>query len=131
MALLVAGFVVSSLDNLLTGLAWAVTAAFATQFVRGFGIAAMDMAANTLVQRSVDPRMLGRVFGNLYGAIGVAAALSYVAGGHLLDATSQPHHPHSHWRGRNLGHPHRGPDPPIRPPQDPLPGPDDHREIRR
>lgn len=34
--------------------------------------------------------MLGRVFGNLYGGIGAAAALSYVAGGVPLDATSAP-----------------------------------------
>jgi hypothetical protein len=34
--------------------------------------------------------MLGRVFGNLYGAIGVAAALSYVGGSVLLDLTSAP-----------------------------------------
>ncbi|MFF3437081.1 MFS transporter [Streptosporangium sp. NPDC002721] len=88
--LLIAGFAVSGVGNLLTGLAWAVAAAFATQFVRGFGIAAMDVATNTMLQRLVPPRMLGRVFGNLYGAVGVAAALSYVAGGFLLDATSAP-----------------------------------------
>ncbi|MEU4534241.1 MFS transporter [Streptosporangium sp. NPDC023825] len=88
--LLIAGFAVSSVGNLLTGLAWAVAAAFAAQFVRGFGIAAMDVATNTMLQRLVPPRMLGRVFGNLYGAVGVAAALSYVAGGFLLDATSAP-----------------------------------------
>ncbi|WP_329424291.1 MFS transporter [Streptosporangium sp. NBC_01495] len=88
--LLIAGFAVSSVGNLLTGLAWAVAAAFATQFIRGFGIAAMDVATNTMLQRLVPPRMLGRVFGNLYGAIGVAAALSYVGGGFLLDATSAP-----------------------------------------
>ncbi len=34
------------------------------------------------------PTMLGRVFGNLYGAIGIAAGLSYVLGGLLLDLTS-------------------------------------------
>jgi hypothetical protein len=34
--------------------------------------------------------MLGRVFGNLYGAIGVAAAVSYLGGGLLLDATGAP-----------------------------------------
>jgi len=88
--LLIAGFAVSSVGNLLTGLTWAVAAAFATQFIRGFGIAAMDVATNTMLQRLVPPRMLGRVFGNLYGAIGVAAALSYVGGGFLLDATSAP-----------------------------------------
>ncbi|NMO21360.1 MFS transporter [Pyxidicoccus fallax] len=88
--LLLAGFAVSSVGNLLTGLAWAVSAALAMQTVRGLGIAAMDVATNTLIQRVVPPGMLGRVFGNLYGAIGVAAALSYVGGGLLLDATSAP-----------------------------------------
>jgi MFS family permease len=88
--LLVLGFGVSSVGNLLTGLAWAVSAAFAMQTVRGAGIAAMDVATNTLLQRLVPPELLGRVFGNLYGAIGVAAALSYVGGGLLLDATSAP-----------------------------------------
>jgi MFS family permease len=88
--LLVAGFAVSSVGNLLTGLAWAVGAAFALQTVRGLGIAAMDVASNTLVQRLVPGGLLGRVFGTLYGGIGAAAALSYVAGGVLLDATSAP-----------------------------------------
>jgi MFS family permease len=89
-ALLLLGFAVSSVGNLLTGLAWAVSAAFAMQTVRGVGIAAMDVATHTLLQRRVPPEMLGRVFGNLYGAIGIAAALSYVGGGLLLDATSAP-----------------------------------------
>ena len=88
--LLIAGFAVSSVGNLLTGLAWAVAAAIALQAVRGFGLAAMDVASSTLLQRTVPPGMLGRVFGNLYGAIGVAAATSYLAGGVLLDATSAP-----------------------------------------
>jgi MFS family permease len=88
--LLVAGFAVSSAGNLLTGLAWAVAAAFTVQAVRGVGIAAMDVATNTLLPRLVPPAMLGRVFGNLYGAIGVAAALSYVGGSVLLDLTSAP-----------------------------------------
>ncbi len=34
--------------------------------------------------------LLGRVFGSRYGAIGIAAALSYVGGGLLLDHTSPP-----------------------------------------
>ena len=86
--LLLAGFAVSSAGNLLTGLAWAVAAAFALQAVRGLGIAAMDVAATTLVQRIVPPQLLGRVFGSLYGGIGVAAALAYLLGGLLLDRTS-------------------------------------------
>ncbi|MEW2427493.1 MFS transporter [Micromonospora sp. NPDC047644] len=88
--LLIAGFAVSSVGNLLTGLAWAVAAAIALQALRGFGLAAMDVASSTLLQRTVPVGMLGRVFGNLYGAIGVAAATSYLAGGVLLDATSAP-----------------------------------------
>ncbi|MBE1484480.1 MFS transporter [Plantactinospora soyae] len=88
--LLIAGFAVSSVGNLLTGLAWAVGAALLLQAVRGLGIAAMDVATNTLLQRAVPERMLGRVFGNLYGAVGVAAALSYLGGALLLDATSAP-----------------------------------------
>ena len=87
-ALLLAGFAVSSAGNLLTGLAWAVAAAFAVQAVRGLGIAALDVAATTLVQRIVPAQLLGRVFGTLYGGIGVAAALAYLLGGLLLDRTS-------------------------------------------
>jgi MFS family permease len=86
--LLLAGFAVSSAGNLLTGLAWAVGAAFAVQAVRGLGIAAMDVAATTLVQRTVPPDLQGRVFGSLYGGIGVAAALAYLLGGLLLDRTT-------------------------------------------
>jgi MFS family permease len=89
-ALLLAGFAISSAGNLLTGLAWAVAAAFAVQTVRGLGIAAMDVATNTLIQRTVPAEFLGRVFGSLYGAIGVAAALSYLGGGLLLDLTTAP-----------------------------------------
>lgn len=86
--LFVAGLAVSSAGNLLTGLAWAVAAAFTLQTVRGLGIAAMDVGANTLLQRAVPAGMLGRVFGNFYGVIGVAAATSYLLGGLLLDLTS-------------------------------------------
>jgi MFS family permease len=86
-ALLLAGFAVSSAGNLLTGLAWAVAAAFCVQAVRGLGIAALDVAATTLLQRVVPARLLGRVFGSLYGGIGVAAALAYLLGGLLLDRT--------------------------------------------
>jgi MFS family permease len=79
--LLLGGFTVSSLGNLLTGFAWALTAAFIMHTIRGLGIAAMDVAANTLVQRSVPPDLLGRVFGALHGATGVAAAVPYLSAG--------------------------------------------------
>jgi hypothetical protein len=85
---LLLGFGANSAGNLFSGLAWVVAAAFAVQAVRGVGIAAMDVAASTLLQRTVPQARLGRVFGNLYGAIGVAAGLSYVLGGFVLNATS-------------------------------------------
>ncbi|WP_185449861.1 MFS transporter [Kribbella qitaiheensis] len=85
--LLVVGFAVTSAGNLLTGLAWAVWAALALQTIRGLGIAALDVAINTHLQRVVPASMLGRVFGNLYGAIGLAAGISYVFGGLLLQHT--------------------------------------------
>ncbi|WP_329790571.1 MFS transporter [Lentzea sp. DG1S-22] len=84
-ALLVTGFLISSAGNLFTGLAWGVASAFALQAVRGLGIAAMDVAHSTLIQRLVPADRTGRVFGNFYGGIGVAAAVSYVAGGLVID----------------------------------------------
>jgi MFS family permease len=87
-SLLLLGFGLSSAGNLFSGLVWAVAAAFVMQTICGVGISAMDVATNTLIQRLVPPTMLGRVFGNLYGAIGIAAGLSYVLGGLLLDLTS-------------------------------------------
>ena len=86
--LLLVGFAVSSAGNLLTGLVGAVAAAFLVQAVRGLGIAGMDVATHTLLQRIVPPALLGRVLGGLYGAIGVAAALAYLLGGLLLDRTT-------------------------------------------
>lgn len=87
LALLLLGFGISSAGNLLTGLAWAVGAAFLLQTVRGAGLAALDVAVNTLLQRTVPRALLARTFGNLYGAVGVAAGLSYVLGGLLLELT--------------------------------------------
>ena len=85
--LIVAGFGISSAGNLLTGFAWAVGAALALQTVRGLGVAAMDVGVNTHLQRVVPTDLQGRVFGTLYGAIGVAAGLSYALGGALLALT--------------------------------------------
>ena len=86
--LILAGYAVSSLGNLLTGLSFAILAALGFQVIRGFGIAAMDVGHTTAIQRAVPAEMLGRVFSNVYGAVGVAAGLSYVFGGLLLDATN-------------------------------------------
>jgi MFS family permease len=86
--LIVAGYAVTSLGNLLTGTATVILAALGFQVVRGLGIAAIDVGHNTLIQRLIPAHVRGRVFGNFYGAVGVAAGLSYIFGGLLLDATS-------------------------------------------
>jgi MFS family permease len=86
--LVVTGFGISSAGNLATGFAWAVGAALVLQTLRGIGIAALDVGVNTYLQRVVPAALLGRVFGNLYGAVGVAAGMSYVLGGVLLHLTS-------------------------------------------
>jgi MFS family permease len=86
--LIVAGYAVSSLGNLLTGTAAVILAALGFQVIRGLGIAAMDVGHNTLIQRVIPAGLRARVFGNFYGAVGVAAGLSYILGGLLLDATS-------------------------------------------
>lgn len=86
--LLVLGFAVSSLGNLLTGLAWAVATAFGLQLARGVGPSAIDVASTTLFHRRVAPHLLTRAFGNLYAAVGAAAGLSYALGALLLELTS-------------------------------------------
>ena len=83
-SLLVLGYAIGSMGNLLTGLAWAVGVAFVLQTIRGLGIAATDVAAATLIQRGVSREMQGRTFANFYGAIGLAAGVSYIFGGFLV-----------------------------------------------
>ena len=85
--LVITGYAVTSLGNLLTGTATLILAALAFQLVRGLGIAAIDVGHNTLIQRLVPAGLLGRAFSNFSGAVGVAAGLSYIFGGLLLDAT--------------------------------------------
>lgn len=82
------GFAITAGGNLLTAAAPAVAVAVTTQLVRGIGTALVEANVRTLVQRTVPRAVLGRVLANLYGGVGVAAALSYAAGGPLLDATS-------------------------------------------
>jgi MFS family permease len=82
--LLVAGYAVNSLGNLLTGLSGVLLAALALQTIRGLGIAGQDVAASTMIQRAVPRTLQGRTFSLFYGAVGVAAGVSYLMGGLLL-----------------------------------------------
>jgi MFS family permease len=82
------GLAWSSAGNLLTGLAPVLAVAFVMQVVRGGGLSLVDVGTTTLVQRSVPRDLRGRAFANLYGGVGLAAAVSYAAGGPLLDLLS-------------------------------------------
>ena len=84
-AVAVAGFALSSAGNLFTGVAPVLGAAVAAQLARGVGLSLMDVGPATLVQRSAPRHLRGRVFANLYGAVGLAAGASYAVGGPLVD----------------------------------------------
>ena len=85
-AIAVLGFGLCSLGNLFTGLAPVLVLAFVAQVGRGLGASLIDVGTTTLVQRSAPPELRARVFANLFGGVGFAAAISYVAGGALVDA---------------------------------------------
>ncbi len=87
-AAFVAGIAVAGLGNVLTGMAPVLVAAVAAQTVRGVGLAVLETNLQTLAQRGVPRAMLGRVFANVYGAVNLGAAVSLLAGGVLVDATS-------------------------------------------
>jgi MFS family permease len=84
-AIALAGLAVSCLGNVLTGLAPALGLAIAMQAVRGVGNAWVGVGTDTLVQREIAPELRGRVFANLYGGVGIAAGISYVLGGAIVD----------------------------------------------
>ena len=85
---IVAGFTVMATGNLLTAAAPWLAAAFAAQVLRGLAIPLADSHVSTHLQRTTPPHLLGRVLANVYGGVGVAAAVGYLAGGPLVDATS-------------------------------------------
>jgi MFS family permease len=82
------GLALCSIGNLFTGLAPLLVLAFIAQAIRGIGASLIDVGTTTLVQRSAPREIRARVFANLYGGVGLAAAISYVAGGALVDALS-------------------------------------------
>ena len=88
--MLLSGFAVASLGNLLTGPAPGLALVFACQAVRGIGVAVLDVALNTFMLRDTPAHLHGRLFSTLYGLAGVGAALAYLVGGPLVDAVGAP-----------------------------------------
>ena len=84
----VIGAAIGGIGTALTGIAPVLAIAIGFQLVRGLGTALVETNLQTLLQRSVERPMLGRVFANVFGAVNISAAVSVVLGGLLLDATS-------------------------------------------
>jgi MFS family permease len=85
---LVAGFVVTNSASALTGATRIAAIAVLMQVGRGLGISLVEVGHNVAIAREVPAHLRGRVFANLYAALGVAAGIAYAAGGPLVDATS-------------------------------------------
>lgn len=86
--LAVAGLVLSAAGNMLTGLAWAVAVAVATQAARGIGLALLDTGLPAAIARSVPAHLRGRVFAATYGGVSLAAMASSLVGGVTLAVAS-------------------------------------------
>jgi MFS family permease len=85
---LLAGLAVTSSATSLTGVTRIAYVAVLAQVVRGLGISLVEVGHNVAIARGAPAEMRGRVFANLYAALGVAAGISYAIGGPLIDATS-------------------------------------------
>jgi MFS family permease len=84
----IAGVVLQGAGLLAAAAAPTLGVAAGALILAGAGNAFENASADTLVHRAVPAEMLGRVFGNVYGAAYVASTLAYAVSGPLLDATS-------------------------------------------
>lgn len=82
------GLVLEGIVAVLTGLAPFFAIAVAVRIVGGIGNGLENVAADTTLQRVVERRMLGRVFGVFYGGVMLAEALGAAIAGPLVALTS-------------------------------------------
>jgi MFS family permease len=85
---LLAGMGLMGFGNLFTGFAPIVSFVFITQAITGIGNGLLNLANDTLIQQTVPRHMLGRIFGSIYTAAHLAAAIAYIVGGPFQDLTS-------------------------------------------
>lgn len=85
MALPVAGFALCSTGNLLTGLAWAWPWRSALRRCAAPASARSKRASPPCCRGGCSQACRGRVFGNVLGSVGLAAGLSYLVGGRLVE----------------------------------------------
>jgi MFS family permease len=82
------GWLLGGIGTLLTGLAPAVGVAIAMQALAGAGNGAENVAGDTLLQKTISPEMLGRVFGLSTAAAALGGTTASALGGILLELTS-------------------------------------------
>ncbi|HEY2715333.1 MAG TPA: MFS transporter [Solirubrobacterales bacterium] len=83
-----AGLTLIALGTLLTGLAPLIVFAALFQMIAGGGNGVMNGAGDTIIQRYVPRKMVGRVFGIGVAAFALGLGLAAPVGGALVDATS-------------------------------------------
>lgn len=83
-----AGWAISAVGTLATGLAPVLLAAVGMQILAGSGNGLDNVARDTLIQRTVPDAMLGRVYGLTGTAAFLSSGLAYAAGGVLLGILS-------------------------------------------
>jgi MFS family permease len=83
-----AGWLLSGIGTLLTGLAPAVGVTIAMQALAGTGNGAENVAGDTLLQKTVPQNMLGRVFGLSATAAALGGTTASAVGGVLVELTS-------------------------------------------
>lgn len=86
--LFLGGWMLTGVMLVAAGQAPVLAAAFAFEVFGGVGNATDNIVSDTLIQRSVPPRMMGRVFGLRGSAAFVSSAIAYAIAGPLLDALS-------------------------------------------
>ena len=82
------GWFLTAAGTLGTGLAPAIAAAVAAQWIGGVGNGVGNIGGDTMIQRSVPSAMLGRVFGLVKTAAFLGSGLAYAIGGVLVDVMS-------------------------------------------
>jgi MFS family permease len=87
-AVYLSGLAISGGGAIATGLSPAVGAAIALQGAAGVGNGLENVANNTLIQRHVPARMLGRVFGLAGSAAYAGQGIAALLGGFYVDLTS-------------------------------------------
>lgn len=86
--ILLIGIGLMAFSKLMTGNAPTIELVFVAQIISGIGNGLQNLGNDTILQRFVPKEYLGRVFGTVYSFAHLAAMLSYMVAGPLIDRTS-------------------------------------------